>query len=53
MDAEVGGPFSAILGNRYARLLMIAGAVCIVDQLVKALIVWTIPEYRTVSVIPG
>jgi signal peptidase II len=53
MSLEVGGPLSAILGNRYAKLLMIAGTVCIVDQLVKALIVWTIPAYQTISVIPG
>ena len=53
MSLEIGSPLSAFLRNRYARLLMIAGAVCIVDQLVKILIVSTIPVYRTIPVIPG
>ncbi len=46
-------PLLSILGNRYVRLLMIAGTVCIVDQLVKALIVSTVPVYQTIPVIPG
>ncbi len=53
MSLEVGGPLSTILGNRYAKLLLIAGTVCIVDQLAKALIVSTVPIYQTISVIPG
>lgn len=53
MNSEAGGTLSSILENRYAKLLMIAGAVCVVDQLVKALIVSTIPVYQTISVIPG
>jgi signal peptidase II len=53
MSLEVRGLLSSILGNRYARLLLIAGTVCIVDQLVKALIVSTVPVYQTISVIPG
>jgi len=53
MGTGVKGPLSKISGNRYARLLMIAGTVCIVDQLVKALIVSTVPAYHTISVIPG
>ena len=53
MDAGVKRPLSTMLGNRYARLLMIAGVVCIVDQLVKALVVSTVPVYQTISVIPG
>ena len=53
MNPEAGGPLSSILKNRYAKLLLIAGTVCLVDQLVKALIVSTIPVYQTISVIPG
>jgi signal peptidase II len=53
MGAGVKSHLSTILENRYARLLMIAGTVCIVDQLVKALIVSTVPVYQTISVIPG
>lgn len=53
MSLEVRGSLSAIFGNRYAKLLLIAGTVCIVDQLVKALIVSTVPVYQTISVIPG
>ena len=53
MDTGVKRPLWTILGNRYARLLMIAGAVCILDQLVKILIVSTIPVYQTIPVIPG
>ena len=53
MSLEVGGSLSSILKNRYAKLLLIAGTVCIVDQLVKALIVSTVPVYQTITVIPG
>ena len=53
MSLKTGSPLSAFLGNRYTKLLLIAGTVCIVDQLVKALIVSTIPVYQTISVIPG
>jgi len=53
MKTEVGGSLSSILRNRYARLLMIAGTVCLVDQLVKALIVATVPVHQTIPVIPG
>ncbi len=53
MNAEFGSSLSSILKNRYVKLLLIAGTVCIVDQLVKALIVSTVPVYQTISVIPG
>jgi signal peptidase II len=53
MNAEFGGSLSSILKNRYVKLLLIAGTVCIVDQFVKALIVSTVPVYQTISVIPG
>jgi signal peptidase II len=53
MNPKTGGGLSTILENRYAKLLMIAGAVCVVDQLSKALIVATLPVYQTVPVIPG
>lgn len=53
MGSEARGSLSSILGNRYAKLLLIAGTICILDQLVKALIVSTIPLYQTISVIPG
>lgn len=53
MGTDVGSPLSVFTRNRYAKLLMIAGTVCIVDQLVKALIVLTIPAYQTITVIPG
>ena len=53
MDAGVKRPMSTIFGNRYTRLLIIAGTVCIVDQLVKVLIVSTVPAYQTIPVIPG
>jgi signal peptidase II len=47
------GSLGAIFRNRYAKLLMIAGSVCIADQIVKALIVATVPVYQTIPVIPG
>ena len=53
MGIKVGGLLSAITGNRYTRLLLIAGTVCLVDQLVKALIVATVPIHQTIPVIPG
>lgn len=53
MNPEAGGSLSRIFENRYAKLLMIAGAVCVVDQFSKALIVATIPVYQTIEVIPG
>ena len=42
-----------ILRNRYAKLLMIAGSVCLADQIVKAMIIATVPVYQTIPVIPG
>lgn len=53
MGSQVRGPLSSIIGNRYTKLLLIAGIVCLVDQLVKALVVSTVPVYQTISVIPG
>jgi signal peptidase II len=47
------GSQGSIFRNRYAKLLMIAGTICIVDQIVKALIVATVPVYQTIPVIPG
>jgi signal peptidase II len=44
---------SGLFGNRYVKLFMIAGSVCILDQVVKALIVAMIPVYQTIPVIPG
>ncbi len=53
MGADTRGTLLTIFGNRYARLVLIAGVVCIVDQIVKALIVSTVPVYQSISVIPG
>jgi signal peptidase II len=39
--------------KNYAGLILLAGILVALDQLVKALIVSTIPAYHTISVIPG
>ncbi len=42
-----------LLSNRYIKLLIIAGSICILDQVTKALIVATVAVYDTIPVIPG
>lgn len=42
-----------MLSNRYIKLLIIAGSICILDQVTKALIVATVAVYDTIPVIPG
>jgi len=42
-----------LLSNRYVKLLIIAGMVCILDQATKVLVVATIAVYDTIPVIPG
>ncbi len=42
-----------LLSNRYVKLMIIAGAVCMLDQATKALVVATISVYQTIPVIPG
>jgi len=42
-----------IMGNRYIKLLVIAGSICILDQVSKALVVAAIDVYDTIAVIPG
>lgn len=39
--------------KNYTRFVILAVAVVAMDQLVKALIVATVPAYQTISVIPG
>jgi len=43
----------AFFGNRYLKLVLITGVVCILDQATKALVVATIAVYQTIAVIPG
>jgi signal peptidase II len=42
-----------VMGNRFVKLILIAGCICIVDQLIKAIIVNSLPLYQTITVIPG
>lgn len=41
------------LGSKLKRLLLIAGAVVLVDQITKTLILATVPLYGSIAVIPG
>jgi len=41
------------LSNRYVKLMFIAGSICILDQVTKALIVATIGVFDTITIIPG
>lgn len=41
------------MGNRFFKLALIAGCICMIDQLIKTIIVNSLPLYQTVSVIPG
>ena len=42
-----------MMRNRYIKLLIIAGSICILDQVTKALIVTTIDVYDSIPIIPG
>jgi signal peptidase II len=42
-----------LLSNRYVKLVLIAGSICILDQITKALVVANIAVYATIPVIPG
>lgn len=42
-----------MLSNRYVKLLIIAGSICFLDQVTKALIVASVAVYDTIPVIPG
>ena len=42
-----------MLSNRYVKLVLIAGSICILDQLTKYWIVTAIDVYDTIEVIPG
>jgi signal peptidase II len=42
-----------LLKNRYVKLLIIAGSICILDQVTKVSVVATIAVYDTIPVIPG
>ena len=41
------------MSNRYVKLMFIAGSICILDQVTKALIVATIGVFDTITIIPG
>ena len=41
------------MANRFVRLAVIAGSICILDQLAKAVIIYSMPLYHTVAVVPG
>lgn len=49
MNTEHREPF----GNKYTKLAIIAGAIIILDQITKALILKYLPLHQTIPVIPG